>query len=79
MRSARTWNARPVSLSGVDGGDRLALVAAGPQRRHQRQLGEQRHVELGGQLGAAAGAEQLVAHAVVAGEPRHVLDHAAHR
>src|SRR5215208_7724640 len=51
----------------LDGGDRLALVAAGAQRRDERQLGEQWHVELGGQLGAAAGPEDLVAHAVVAG------------
>ena len=79
MRSASSWNARPVSLSGSTAAIGLPVVAAVAQRRHERQLGEQRHVELGGQLGAAAGAEDLVALAVVAGEPRHVLDDAAHR
>ena len=79
MRSASSWNARPASLSGSTAAIGLPVVAAGAQRRHQRQLGEQRDVELGGQLGAAAGAEQLVALAVVAGEPRHVLDDAADR
>ena len=39
---------------GVDGGDRPALVAAGTQRRDERELGQQRDVELGGQLGTAA-------------------------
>ena len=73
------WNARPISLSGVDGGDRLALVAAGAELGDQRELGEQRHLQFLGQLGAATGAEQLVALAVVAGEPGHVLDHAADR
>ncbi len=46
------------------------------QLGHERHLAEQRHVEVGGELGAATGAEQLVALAVVAGEPAHVLDHA---
>ena len=45
---------------------------------HERDLAEQRHPELAGELGAAAGAEELVADAVVAGEPAHVLDHAPH-
>ena len=53
--------------------------AASAHGRHERHLAEQRHLELGRQLLAAAGAEQLVARAVVAGEPRHVLDNAAHR
>ena len=79
MRSARSWNARPVSLSGSTAA--IGLPSSPPSRSAgtSGQLGEQRHVELGGQLGAAAGAEQLVALAVVAREPRHVLDHAAHR
>ena len=45
---------------------------------HERDLREQRHAELVGELLATAGAEELVARAVVAGEPRHVLDHADH-
>ena len=40
----------------------------------KRHLADQRHVERLGQLVAAARAEQLVALAVVAGEPGHVLD-----
>ena len=51
---------------GSDRRDRPAGVAALPQLRHQRELGEQRDAELVGQLLAAAGAEELVALAVVA-------------
>ena len=59
--------------------DRHALVAALAEGRHERDLGQQRHAELVGELRAATGAEQLVAGAVVAGEPAHVLDDPAHR
>ena len=37
-------------------------------------LTEQRHADLGGQLGAAAGAEQLVDGALLVDEGAHVLD-----
>ena len=70
MRSAmRGEGLRPASLSGSVDDDRAAGVAALAQRGHERHLAEQRHLEPLGQLVAAAGAEQLVALAVVAGEP----------
>ena len=79
IRSASAWNARPVSLSG-------STAAIGrPSSPPSRSAGTSGSwassgtSELGGQLAAAARAEELVARAVVAREPRHVLDHAAHR
>ena len=63
---------------GVDRGDRTAVVTALAQRRDQRHLGEQGNAETIGEHLAAAAAEQLVARAVVGGEPRHVLDDALH-
>ena len=76
MRSAMAAKAAAASLSGSAATIGSAGVAALAQRRHQRHLAEQRDLEPLGQLLAAAGAEQLVARAVVAGEPRHVLDDA---
>ena len=46
--------------------DRLAVVGAGPQLGHQRNLAEQRHLELVGELLAAAFAEEAVLGAVIA-------------
>src|SRR5205807_5348109 len=46
---------------GLGGDDRPALVAALPQRSDQRDLADERHLELVGQLLAAAAAEDLVA------------------
>ena len=40
--------------------DRLAVVAAGGHGRLERDLTEQRHAGVGGQLGAAALAEEAV-------------------
>ena len=72
MRSAISWNAFAVSPRGRRrrwAGRRRHLRGRG----HQRQLGEE-DAELVGELLAAPGTEELVALAVVAGEPRHVLD-----
>ena len=68
-RSAMARNAAAPSLSGSTATIGRPVVAALAQRRHQRHLAEQRDLEPVGQLLAAAGAEQLVARAVVAGEP----------
>ena len=77
MRSARAWNAAPASLSG-------STAAIGrPSSPPWRSSGTSGSWASSGtsssaaSFGAAAAAEQLVALAVVAGEPRHVLDHAA--
>jgi hypothetical protein len=56
--------------------DRVPRVTACPQRGDERDLAEQRYLEALGEVVAAAGTEQLVALAVVAGEPAHVLDDA---
>ena len=61
---------------GVGDDDGQAGVAALAQLRHEGHLSEQRHLEPFGQLGAATGPEDLVARAVVTGEPGHVLDDA---
>ena len=58
--------------------DRLAGVAAGAQLGNEGNLPEQRHLELIGELLAAPLAEQAVLGAVIAEEPRHVLDDADH-
>ena len=63
---------------GMGHDDRPALVAPGAELGHERHLAEQRHVELRGELRAAAFAEEVVSRVVVAAEPRHVLDHADH-
>ena len=70
---------RPAGLRiGCHGSDRLAVVAALAQRNRERNLRKQRHTEFVGEFLATARAEQFVALAVVAGEPRHVLDDPAH-
>ncbi len=76
---AMSWNMRAASDSGSTAVIGRPVVAALTQFGHERELAEQRHLELLGEQLAAARAEDLVALAVVAGEPRHVLDHAAHR
>src|SRR3546814_9259763 len=58
--------------------DRPAVVAAGAQLPHERDLTEQRRPEALGEVLAAAVAEDVVALAVVTGEPAHVLDDALH-
>ena len=63
-------------IVGLRHDDRLTRVATRAQLGHERHLTEQRHLEVVGQLLAAALTEQLVALTVVAVEPRHVLDHA---
>src|SRR6202453_3435055 len=70
---------RPRRLAvGIDGGDRTALVAALAHGVHKRDLPEQGDPEVCGKGRTAACAEELVALPVVAGEPAHVLDDAAH-
>src|SRR3546814_6096691 len=54
------------------------VVAAGAQLPHERDLTEQRRPEALGEVLAAAVAEDVVALAVVTGEPAHVLDDALH-
>ena len=76
MRSAIARNDLRRFVVGIRDHDRLAVVAALAQLGHERHLAEQRHLELVGELLAAALAEELVLGAVVAPEPRHVLDHA---
>ena len=68
-----------VSLCGIDGHDRPSLVTAEPDGVDQGHLPQERDPEIGGERRAPAGAEELVAGPLVAGEPAHVLDHAAHR
>src|SRR5205085_8774154 len=63
----------------VGDGDRDADIAAFAQGGHEWDLAQQRDVELIGEELSASRAEYLVALAVVAGEPTHVLDDAAHR
>ena len=78
MRSAIERNATEASSSGLRDDDRVAVVAAGAQLGHERHLAEQRHLELVGELLAAAFAEQAIRRVVIAAEPRHVLDHTHH-
>ena len=78
MRAAMAWNAWATSLSGWATVIGVAVVAAFAQLLHERQLAQQRHAELVGELLAAARPEDLVPLAVVAGEPAHVLDDALH-
>ena len=61
------------------GRHRRADVGALAQLGNQRDLGQEGDLELVGQLLAPSGAEQLVALAVIAGEPTHVLDDAGDR
>src|SRR4051794_27228126 len=63
---------------GCDRDDRRADVTAFSHRGHQRHLAQERYLEQLSKLCSAATAEQLVAGAVVSGEPRHVLDDALH-
>src|SRR5690349_616946 len=65
-RVFRGWNER----------DRGAGVAAFAGLRVDGDLGEKGHVQRGGFAHAAAFAEEVVAMAVVALEPRHVFDEA---
>ena len=76
MRSAIDAERDRRLVVGFGDDDRVAVVAALAQLGHERHLAEQRHVELVGELLAAALAEQPVRRVVVAPEPRHVLDHA---
>ena len=77
-RSAIARNTCDASSSGSATTIGFTVVAAGAQLRHERHLAEQRHLELVGELLAAALAEEPVDLAVIATEPRHVLDHADH-
>ncbi len=56
-----------------------ALIAAFTQHSLERDLPQQRDPEVARQQLATAAAEDLVASAVVAAEPTHVLDDPAHR
>jgi len=67
---------RSVAPVGMGDDDREAVVAAGAQLGDERHLAEQRYFELIGELLATTFAEQAIRRVVVAGEPRHVLDHA---
>ena len=65
---------------GLGDHDGHALVAADPHGRHERDLGRAAGTpRSSASCLPAARAEELVARAVVAGEPRHVLDDPAHR
>ena len=79
MRARQRVERRRGLAVGVGHPHRHAGVGALADGGDERDLPEQRHVEVVGERLAPAGAEELVARAVVAGEPRHVLDHAAHR
>ena len=60
MRSAIWPNTCDASFRRIGDDDRLAVVGAGAQRLDERHLAEQRHLELVGELLAAALAEQAV-------------------
>ena len=76
--AARGWRiACAAGSSGSVEHQRRALVGALAQRHRQRDLAEQRHVELVGQRLAAALAEDREALAARGDEARHVLDDAA--
>ena len=77
---AAWWKAAEAGdSSGGEEGDRLAAVAALAGEGVDRDLGEERDAEAFGLPDAAAVAEEVVALAVVALEPGHVLDQAEDR
>ncbi len=61
MASASASKTPATSPSGIGDHHRDPVVAALAKGRHQRDLGQERHAELVGQLAAAPGSEQLVA------------------